>query len=75
MMPNPSASYAFDAINLIIEAVEKAGPDRPGIRDALKGIDYKDAATGPIRFDDSGNRISPVFFIRLVKGHPVLLNP
>lgn len=74
-MPNPSASYAFDGINLIIEAVQKAGPDRLGIKDALKSIDYKEAATGPIRFDDSGNRISPVFFIRLVKGHPVLLNP
>jgi len=75
MMPNPSASYAFDAINLIIEAVQKAGPDRPGIRDALKDIDFKDAATGTISFDENGNRISPVFFIRLIKGHPVLLYP
>ena len=75
LMPNPSASYAFDGINIIIEAILKAGPDRLAIRDALKDIDYKNAATGPIRFDDSGNRISPVFFIRLIKGHPVLLYP
>jgi branched-chain amino acid transport system substrate-binding protein len=74
-MPNPAASYAFDGINLIIEAVQKAGPDRLGISNALREIDYLDAATGPIRFDSKGNRISPVFMIRLIKGHPVILNP
>jgi len=74
-MPNPSASFAFDGINLIIEAVQKAGPDRLGISNILREIDYIDAATGPIRFDDKGNRISAVFMIRLIKGHPVILNP
>lgn len=74
-MPNPAASYAFDGINLIIEAVRKAGPDRLGISNVLSEIDYQDAATGPIRFDSKGNRISPVFMIRLIKGHPVILNP
>ena len=73
-MPNPSASYAFDGVNLLIEAVQKSGPDRTGISDTLRGIDFKNAATGPIRFDKNGNRTTPVFMIQLIKGHPVILN-
>jgi branched-chain amino acid transport system substrate-binding protein len=74
-MPNPAASYAYDGINLIIEAVHMAGPDSKRIRDVLKGINYTRGVTGLIRFDENGNRINPVFFVRIIKGHPVLLNP
>ncbi len=72
--PNPSASYAYDGVNLLIEAVRKYGPDRAGISDGLRGIEFKNAATGPIRFDKNGNRTTPVFMIQLIKGHPVILN-
>jgi branched-chain amino acid transport system substrate-binding protein len=72
-LPNPAASYAFDGVNLIIEAIKKAGPDREKIRDVLKEINYAAGATGPIQFDGNGNRTSPVFMIRMIKGHPVLL--
>jgi branched-chain amino acid transport system substrate-binding protein len=73
-MPNPSASYAFDGINLLIEAVQKSGPKRAGIRDALRKIEFNDAASGPIRFDNNGNRTTPVFMIQMIKGHPVIFN-
>lgn len=73
-IPNPSASYAFDGVNLVIQAVQTSGPDRAGIRDVLKDIEFKDAATGPVYFDKNGNRTSPVFMIQLIKGHPVILN-
>jgi branched-chain amino acid transport system substrate-binding protein len=75
LIPNPAASYAYDGINLIVEAVRQVGPDYEKIGDALKEIDYSNAATGRIQFDIHGNRISPVFLIRLIKGHPVILNP
>jgi branched-chain amino acid transport system substrate-binding protein len=74
-MPNPAASYAYDGVNLIIEAIKKAGSDREKIRDVLKEIKYTEAATGQIQFDENGNRKSPVFMIRMIKGHPVILNP
>jgi ABC-type branched-subunit amino acid transport system substrate-binding protein len=45
-----------------------------GISNALRGIEFKNAATGPIRFDKNGNRTTPVFMIQLIKGHPVILN-
>ena len=62
-------------MNLLIEAVDKSSPDRIAIRDALKVIEYNDAATGPIRFDKNGNRTSSVFMIQMIKGHPVFFNP
>lgn len=74
-MPSPAASYAYDGTNLVIEAVRHAGPDRERIRDVLREIKYDSGATGPIAFDPSGNRIAPVFFIRMIKGHPVIHNP
>ncbi|MBS0000901.1 MAG: ABC transporter substrate-binding protein [Cyclobacteriaceae bacterium] len=74
-MPNPAASYAYDGTNLIIEAVRTAGPDREKIRDVLKDIKFESGATGMIEFDPSGNRISPVFLIKMIKGHPVILHP
>lgn len=73
-MPSPAASYSFDAVNLIIAAVRQVGPDREKIRDVLKDMEYLTGATGPIRFDGNGNRVDPVFLIRLIKGHPVILN-
>jgi branched-chain amino acid transport system substrate-binding protein len=74
-MPNPAASYAFDGTNLILEAIRMVGVDREKIRDALKEMKYQDGVTGPIEFDEYGNRISPVFMVRMIKGHPVILHP
>lgn len=73
-MPNPVASYAFDGLNLIIHAVREGGMDREKIRDVLKEMKYAEGTTGPIQFDDYGNRIPSVFLVRIIKGHPVILN-
>jgi branched-chain amino acid transport system substrate-binding protein len=74
-MPNPAASYAFDGVNLIVEAVREAGPDREKIREVLERMNYISGVTGTIKFDQYGNRTSPVFLIRMIKGHPVILHP
>lgn len=74
-MPNPAASYAFDGINLVVEACRQVGPDREKIRDVLTQIKFTEGATGIIEFDEHGNRISPVFLVRMIKGHPVILHP
>lgn len=34
--PNPFGGYAWDAVQLVVRAIEKAGPDRAGIRDELE---------------------------------------
>ncbi len=74
-MPSPAASYTYDGINLIVEAIRHAGPDREKIRDVLAQMKFTEGATGPIEFDEHGNRFSPVFLVRMIKGHPVILHP
>jgi branched-chain amino acid transport system substrate-binding protein len=50
------ASYAFDATSIIIEAIKIAGvADHEKIQEALYKIRF-DGATGPVQFDDKGNR-------------------
>ena len=56
-LPGAVAAYAWDGMNLLIEAIRKAGvPDREKIQKSLQNIHYN-GVTGLIRFDDKGNRI------------------
>ena len=54
--PGMVAAYAFDGINLLIEAIRNSGgPEREKIQQALSNIHYE-GVTGQIQFDDKGNR-------------------
>jgi branched-chain amino acid transport system substrate-binding protein len=54
--PTEVAAYAFDATNLIIEAIRNADADRSKIQSELAKIHYE-GVTGLIQFDDKGNRL------------------
>jgi branched-chain amino acid transport system substrate-binding protein len=54
--PGMVASYAFDGMNVLIEAIRASGnPERENIQLALSKIQYE-GITGRIQFDDKGNR-------------------
>ncbi|MBE9512315.1 MAG: ABC transporter substrate-binding protein, partial [Bacteroidetes bacterium] len=72
--PGPVAAYAFDGINVIIEVIKKAGPDRDKIIDAFSKIDYKAGITGEIQFDKNGNRTGKVGLMRIKDGKPVFID-
>ena len=56
--PNFHAALAFDAINLLAHAIEKAGTtDRAAIRDALAGTKDFAALTGAITFTPVGDAV------------------
>ncbi|HBQ83996.1 MAG TPA: hypothetical protein DD745_14165 [Bacteroidales bacterium] len=57
--PGASAAYAFDAMMVVINAVKASGADRERIHKAMMETDYR-GVTGTIKFDEKGNRISPV---------------
>jgi branched-chain amino acid transport system substrate-binding protein len=68
--PDAYAAYAFDAINLLIGAVEKAGLNRGKIMDALRdhqGHDYEGVA-GRLEFDHTLNNIAPPTMARVDGG-------
>jgi len=71
-MPGAVAAYAFDGMNIILEAVRKAGLDRDRI---IKTMDTTrhEGVTGIIEFDTKGNR-SGTFGLMIVKnGIPVAI--
>jgi branched-chain amino acid transport system substrate-binding protein len=54
--PGMVAAYAYDATNMLIEAIRQAGSrDREKIQKAMYSIRYE-GVTGIISFDDHGNR-------------------
>jgi branched-chain amino acid transport system substrate-binding protein len=55
-MPGLAASYAYDATSVLIEAIKVSGSlEREKIQNALRKLHYS-GATGPVQFDDKGNR-------------------
>lgn len=78
--PGLAAAYAYDGMNVIIEAVKMAKPsladvidDREKIIDAFSKMNYKKGVTGDIKFDKNGNRLNSVKLMRIKNRKPVLL--
>jgi len=68
--PDAYAAYAFDGINLLVAAVQKAGLNRGRVMDALRdrqGHDYEGAA-GRAQFDYTLNNIAPLTMARVEGG-------
>jgi branched-chain amino acid transport system substrate-binding protein len=69
--PDTWAALTYDAMGMALEAVEKAGIDRGGVRDALAAA--KDEAsgytgvTGVTYFDDEGDCFSKPVYMAVVK--------
>ncbi len=70
-MPGMVASYSYDGMNLLIEAIRNAGSDeREKIQKSLENINFK-GVTGTIQFDDKGNRIGNFGIMKTKNGVPV----
>jgi branched-chain amino acid transport system substrate-binding protein len=69
-LPGAVAAYSFDGMNLLIEAIRKAGPDRENIQKALSKIHFE-GVTGLIQFDDKGKRMGTPGLIEIKNGVPV----
>jgi ABC-type branched-subunit amino acid transport system substrate-binding protein len=65
----PVAAYAFDGMNLIINAIRNSGTGREEIQKYLKEINYE-GITGQIRFDDKGNRVGKALLMKIKNGKP-----
>ena len=51
--------FAYMAAQLIMDAVEKVGPDREKVADLLFHTDRKSSPIGPIKFDKDGQNVVP----------------
>ena len=68
--PGALASSAFDGMNILIEAIRRAGTEREKLQKAVAGIKYE-GVTGVIQFDEKGNRKGTPGFVEIKNGIPV----
>ncbi|MBN2174860.1 MAG: ABC transporter substrate-binding protein [Bacteroidales bacterium] len=71
MEPNVFAAHAFDGMNLIIKAIEKAGLNRVLIRDLLtdrETFQHYKGVTGEIILDASWNDVGDIFMAKVENG-------
>jgi branched-chain amino acid transport system substrate-binding protein len=68
--PDPYASYAYDGMNMLIDAIEKAGLNRGRIMEVLRGYQQKeyDGVAGRVLFDLTLKNVSPVTLSRVENG-------
>ena len=52
--PEAYGAFAFAATQLIIDAIEKVGPQRDAVRAELNGTHDHESVVGPISFDENG---------------------
>jgi branched-chain amino acid transport system substrate-binding protein len=70
-IPGTVASYSYDGMSVLIEAIRNAGSDdREMIQKSLKSINYI-GVTGLIQFDDKGNRSGDLKIMKTKGGVPV----
>mgnify|MGYP001282602568 CR=1 FL=1 len=52
--PEAYGAFAYAAMNLILDTIEKVGPDRKKVVAALGNVKEQDSIVGKISFDDHG---------------------
>jgi branched-chain amino acid transport system substrate-binding protein len=68
MKPDLYAAYGYDGANLMMEAIDHAGPNRFRIRDYLANLDTWSGVTGPMRFDGRWDNIAPFAIASFLDG-------
>ncbi len=71
--PDYAAVYAYDATNLVIAAIRKAGLNRVAIYDAIRGLSPYAGAAGVMRFDALGRSAHSVRLATVHGGRVVIL--
>ena len=72
-VPDALATLAYDAANLLIAAIEKAGVDDPAVvKDAMAAIEYE-AVSGKITFDAQHNPIKAAAVLQVKDGEIVFV--
>ena len=66
--PDHFAALAYDAMQILLQSICRAGLNRGRIRDALTGIENYQGVTGEMVFDPNCKNISPLFLASVHHG-------
>jgi ABC-type branched-subunit amino acid transport system substrate-binding protein len=62
------AALAYDAMQILLDAICRAGLNKGRIRDALTGVESHKGVTGDMVFDPNSKNIAPMFLARVHNG-------
>jgi branched-chain amino acid transport system substrate-binding protein len=77
--PDSFAACAYDAVNVLAEAVRRGGATRRGVHEALSGMGAASGgppwagATGPIRFDRNGDPVGKRYVLATIRDGALVL--
>ncbi|MFZ0200752.1 MAG: ABC transporter substrate-binding protein [Candidatus Sulfotelmatobacter sp.] len=66
--PDHFAALAYDAMQILLDAICRAGLNRGRIRDALTAVESYQGVTGDMVFDPNCKNIAPLFLARVHNG-------
>ena len=66
--PDHFAALAYDAMQILLDAICRAGLNKGRIRDALTGIEKHQGVTGDMVFDPNCKNIAPLFLAHVHNG-------
>ena len=61
---NAIEAYAFDGVNILLNAIEASGFDRGKLNETISKTNYN-GTTGKIQFDENGNRVSNMKLVKI----------
>ncbi len=59
--PEQFAALAYDAMNVLLDSICKAGLNRARIQDALSRVETWDGVTGEMKFDPNAKNVAPMY--------------
>jgi ABC-type branched-subunit amino acid transport system substrate-binding protein len=62
------SALAFDTMNILLDAIGRAGLNRGGIRNALYGLEKYKGVTGEMTFDPNAKNTAPMFLGKVHNG-------
>jgi ABC-type branched-subunit amino acid transport system substrate-binding protein len=69
--PDHFAALAYDQMQILLDAICRAGLNKGRIRDALTGIESHKGVTGDMVFDPNSKNIAPLFLARVHNGETI----
>ncbi len=67
--PDHFAALAYDAMEILLQAICRAGLNRGRIRDALTAVDKYNGVTGEMTFDPNCKNITPMYLASVHEGN------
>jgi ABC-type branched-subunit amino acid transport system substrate-binding protein len=66
--PDAFSALAFDTMNILLDAICRAGLNRGRIRDALYGLEHYKGVTGEMVFDPNAKNVAPMYLGKVRQG-------